>query len=61
MKTGLGAIKAAFCTQLILGKFGCIDSINQKVHKNLLQKYPDAFDNEGKVKNPKEYLNFLNA
>ena len=61
MKTGLGAIKAAFCTQLILGKFGCIDSINQKVHKNLLQKYPDAFDTEGSVKNPKEYLNFLNA
>lgn len=59
--SGLGPVKAAFCTQLMLGKFGCIDSINQKVYKDVLQKYPNAFDKKGTVKNAEEYLNFLKA
>jgi hypothetical protein len=59
--SGLGPVKAAFSTQLILGKFGCIDSINQKVYKNVLTQFPNAFDDKGTVKNANEYLNFLKA
>lgn len=61
---GLGGVKAAFCTQLILGKFGCIDSINQRVYSNLIKtKYSNVFTPEGSVKpsvKAKEgYLGFL--
>lgn len=31
--SGLGPTKAAFCVQLMMGKLGCIDSINSAVYK----------------------------
>lgn len=31
--SGLGPTKAAFCVQLMMGKLGCIDSINSSVYK----------------------------
>lgn len=34
--TGLGVVKAAFVVQLIIGKYGCIDSINSRVYKDLI-------------------------
>ena len=33
---GLALAKAGFVVQLILGKYGCIDSVNTKVYKSLL-------------------------
>jgi hypothetical protein len=67
---GLGVVKAAFTTQLILGQFGCIDSINTKIYKNLISKHPDAFAFDKKtnsyapkdsMKGIKGYLDFLDA
>jgi hypothetical protein len=61
--SGLAAVKAAFATQLILGKFGCIDSINQRVYADLISKNTDAFTPEGSVKSSQKgsakYLDFL--
>lgn len=34
---GLGNIKAAFATQLIVGKFGCIDSVNTRAYDAMLR------------------------
>lgn len=34
---GLGITKAAFATQLIVGKFGCIDSVNTRAYDTLLR------------------------
>lgn len=61
--SGLAAVKAAFATQLILGKFGCIDSINQRVYADLISKNQDAFTPQGTVKSSQKgsakYLDFL--
>jgi len=35
---GLGIVKAAFASQLILGKFGCIVRINTAVYKSMINK-----------------------
>ena len=37
--TGLGAPKAGFVTQLLLGKMGCVDSVNTNVYKSF---FPSA-------------------
>lgn len=34
---GLGITKAAFATQLIVGKFGCIDSVNTRAYDTMLR------------------------
>lgn len=34
---GLGVTKAAFATQLIVGKFGCIDSVNTRAYDTMLR------------------------
>lgn len=34
--TGLGVVKAAFVAQLIIGKYGCIDSVNTRVYRDLI-------------------------
>lgn len=36
--SGLGAVKAAFASQLIIGKFGCIDSVNTRAYFNMIKK-----------------------
>jgi hypothetical protein len=33
---GLGIVKSAFAAQLILGKFGCLDSVNTRAYKNMI-------------------------
>ena len=62
---GLQSVKAAFATQLILGKFGCIDSVNTQVYKNILKKFPNVFDKEGRtvdsIAGKEGYLDFLKA
>ena len=35
---GFALAKAAFATQLIVGKFGCIDSINLRAYETLIKK-----------------------
>jgi hypothetical protein len=68
--SGLGVVKAAFCTQLMLGQFGCIDSINTKIYKDLISKHPDAFkynpetkdySPNGSLKGIQAYLDFLDV
>ena len=34
---GLAAVKAAFATQLIVGKYGCIDSINMRAYDKMIR------------------------
>lgn len=34
---GLAAVKAAFATQLIIGKYGCIDSINMRAYDKMIR------------------------
>jgi len=36
--SGLGPVKAAFASQLIIGKFGCIDSVNTRAYFNMIKK-----------------------
>jgi hypothetical protein len=36
--SGLGAVKAAFASQLIIGKFGCIDSVNTRAYFDMIKK-----------------------
>jgi hypothetical protein len=33
---GLGIVKAAFASQLIIGKFGCIDSVNMRAYRGII-------------------------
>lgn len=53
---GLGLPKAGFATQLVIGKYGCVDSINlQLLPKDKKQQYTKLFTGEGFVsieKNP---------
>jgi hypothetical protein len=36
--SGLGPVKAAFASQLIIGKFGCIDSVNTRAYFDMIKK-----------------------
>jgi hypothetical protein len=45
---GLGAVKAAFATQLMLGKFGCLDSVNTNAYKDVIQNYVKKKKKAGK-------------
>lgn len=35
---GLGIVKSAFAAQLIIGKFGCIDSVNMRAYRSIIDK-----------------------
>lgn len=57
---GLAAPKAAFAVQLITGSYGCIDSVNQKMYGNFLdRKYKTEGPNKELIM--KEYVAFLDA
>lgn len=34
---GLAAVKAAFATQLIIGKYGCVDSVNMRAYDKMIR------------------------
>lgn len=67
---GLGATKAAFASQLIIGKFGCIDSINLQVYDKIIRadikkkekKSAFYYDKHGDIKvttSIRKYTDFL--
>jgi len=72
---GLGIIKSAFACQLIIGKFGCLDSVNVRAYSGMIQNdirekgRKSGFSmNKDNVINVKTsdvglsgYVNFLNA
>ena len=49
--SGLGPTKAAFCVQLMMGKLGCIDSINSVVYQAIAPEnlFSKKTDDEGEI------------
>jgi len=47
---GLGIVKSAFACQLIIGKFGCIDSVNMRAYRNIIDADIDTKQDKSSFK-----------